>query len=475
MAEHSVDVAVIGAGTAGLTARRAAEKAGASTLLIEDGPFGTTCARVGCMPSKLLIAAAEAAHHTRHAGVFGLRTTLEVDGPAVLRRVQAERDRFVGFVVRATERLADRGQVLRGRARFTGPGTLSVGDEIVRARSVVVATGSRPVIPEAWRPALPHVLTTDTLFELTDLPESVLVVGLGAIGLELGQALHRLGTRVTLLGRSGSLGGLQDPEVRRVAVEVLSRELDLHPVAEVEELVVDDSGVRVAFRAGGELHRGTWSKVLLAAGRHPNLAGLDLELAGVQLDERGAPRVDPHTQQVADGPVFLAGDVTGDRALLHEAADEGHVAGANAARFPDVRWHSRREPLSIVFTAPQLAVVGRPWTDLAHCDCATGAIDYGDQGRARVMNEHAGLVRVYGDRDTGRLVGAELCAPRAEHMAHALAWVIQQGVGVSEALRLPFYHPVLEEGLRTALRKLEAALRISGTPDQPCEDVGPGA
>ena len=143
----AVDVAIVGAGTAGLNARREAEKAGKSWVLIESGPYGTTCARVGCMPSKLLIAAAEAAHHARHAKQFGVGTSVQIDGVAVMKRVRKERDRFVGFVVEGTEKLPEEKRI-RGRARFTGPTTLVVDDHTtVQAKTIVLATGSSPWTP----------------------------------------------------------------------------------------------------------------------------------------------------------------------------------------------------------------------------------------------------------------------------------------------------------------------------------------
>ena len=148
METRNVDVAIIGAGTAGLNARREVEKAGQAPLLIESGPYGTTCARVGCMPSKLLIAAADAAHEISSAGVFGIDVRgIGIDGPRLLGRVRSERDRFAGFVVRDTEALPSE-QRLVGHARFVGPTTLQVGgDTRVEARSVVIAAGSSPFIP----------------------------------------------------------------------------------------------------------------------------------------------------------------------------------------------------------------------------------------------------------------------------------------------------------------------------------------
>jgi dihydrolipoamide dehydrogenase len=458
------DVAVIGAGTAGLNARREAEAAGASTLLIEDGPYGTTCARVGCMPSKLLIAAADAAHQVAGAGRFGIELAgpARVDGAAVLARVRRERDYFTGFVVEASEALPEV-QRLRGRARFLEPGLLDVGGHTrVEARAVVVATGSRPVVPDSLAPLGPEVLTNDSIFELTELPESVAVVGTGVIALELGQALARLGVRTAIFGRSQTVGPATDPAIQESVRAVLGAELDLRLGARLE-VRPEAGGVRVAWQAGdGRRGEERFARVLSAAGRKPRLADLELEKSGVALDPRGVPWFDPTTMQCGDAPVFLAGDANGNRPLLHEAADEGRIAGSNAARFPEVRPGRRRTPLAIVFTRPEIALVGRCYAELDLDAVEIGEVFYEEQGRARVMGENAGLVRVYARRQCGTLVGAEMFGPRVEHTAHLLAWAVQQELGVDDALACPFYHPVVEEGIQTALRDLASQLAPRG-------------
>jgi dihydrolipoamide dehydrogenase len=158
--------------------------------------------------------------------------------------------------------------------------------------------------------------------------------------------------------------------------------------------------------------------------------------------------------------IFIAGDANNDLPLLHEAADEGRIAGENAARYPAVKAGSRRTPLGIVFTDPQLAVVGKRYAELPAGRWVAGEVSFEDQGRSRVMLRNRGLARIYAEAGTGRVLGAEMMGPDAEHLAHLLAWGIQSGMTVRRMLEMPFYHPVVEEGLRTALRdaltKLEA-------------------
>lgn len=473
-----VDVAVIGSGTAGLSARRAAVEGGASAVIVESGVGGTTCARVGCMPSKLLIAAGDAAHDVARAGLFGIRVPagVRVDGPAVLDRVRRERDRFVGLVNEGVAAIPA-GERLHGHARFEAPGVLIVGDHTrVEARAVVIATGSLPTIPPSLLAVREHVLTNDSIFELADLPRSLAVVGTGVIGLELGQAMHRLGVRTSFFSHSARVGPFTDPEVQRSAAAVLGRELTLHQPVEIAARRERGQFV-IQWHDGGGEREERFDAVLAAAGRHPSLAGLDLARAGVTLAADGRPAIDPHTLQCGSAPVFFAGDVSDQRPLLHEAADEGRIAGANAAAYPATRSHPRRTPLTIAFTDPNMALVGTPYADLDPAAIEIGCIDYGDQGRARVIGRNAGLVRIYARRACGTLVGAEMLGPGVEHTAHLLAWAVQSGLTVAQALAMPFYHPVVEEGIRTALRQLCARVEHRPLPPAAPHDLecGPGS
>ncbi|WP_028220828.1 dihydrolipoyl dehydrogenase [Paraburkholderia oxyphila] len=456
-----VDVAVIGAGSAGLPAYRAAKAEGASVVLIEGGVYGTTCARVGCMPSKLLIAAAEAAHSVSRAAAFGVHVDgrVRIDGHEVMQRVRRERDRFVGFVVDSVERIPDEDRLL-GHARFIDDGLLQVGDHTnVLARSVVIATGSSPVIPEKYHALGDRVVVNDDVFEWTDLPAKVAVVGTGVIGLELGQALSRLGVEVTVIAPRGRVGPLTDPAIVDYARDVFGEAFRFESRSEVESAVRLEDGARLRYRReDGVLVDDVFDYVLVAAGRRPNIAGLDLHNTSLELDGDGMPVYDPHTLQAGACPVFIAGDANGALMLLHEAADEGRAAGINAARFPRVVALDRRAPISVVFTDPGIAVVGKRYADIAADSFVVGEVNFEDQGRSRVMLRNVGLMHVYVDKVSRRLVGAEWTGPDAEHIAHLLAWSVQMNLSVDTVLDMAFYHPVVEEGLRTALRDAVAKL-----------------
>ena len=465
----NVDVAVIGSGTAGLAAYRAAKTAGASIALIEGGEYGTTCARVGCMPSKLLIAAAEAVHATQHLPGFGahLDGRIRIEGREVMARVRSERDRFVGFVLRDIERIPEADRI-RGHARFENDHTLIVDDnKRITAKSIVIATGSRVTYPEVFEKLGDRIIINDDVFDWTDLPESVAVIGPGVIGLELGQALHRLGVRVAVLGRGGRVGPIADPEIRAYAIETFGREFALEPDAHFAGM--EREGNRVAIRrknSEGIEFTEHFDYVLAATGRTPNVDGLGLEKTTIDRDASGVPVFDATTAQTvgASGPssIFVAGDASNFIPLLHEAADEGRIAGENAARVAadkPVGRGLRRAPLGVVFTDPQIAIVGGGWQALEQGRYAVGQVRFEDQGRSRILFRNKGLLNVYGDIANGRLLGAEMIGPTAEHLGHLLAWSLQNQMTIAEMLEMPFYHPVIEEGLRTALRDLDGKLR----------------
>jgi dihydrolipoamide dehydrogenase len=473
------DVAIIGAGTAGMSAYRAALEHTPRVLVIESGVYGTTCARVGCMPSKLLIAAAEAAHAVAGAARFGVMAgPAAIDGRAVMARVRSERDRFVGFVVDAVQRWPAEHRLV-GHARFVDDHTLQVGATQVRAQRVVIATGSRPSVPAAWRTTLgDRLIINDDVFEWTDLPRSVAVVGAGVIGLELAQALHRLGVRVRLYGRTERVGPATDPALQALTRQVFAAELPLSTdPAAIEPHRDGDSVVVRATSRDGSVHEERFDWLLAATGRRPNVDQLGLEHTTLPLDPDGIPVHDRRSAQVADRPVFMAGDVNEDRPLLHEAADEGRIAGDNAGRFPDVRVRPRRAPLAVVFSEPQIALAGASHAELCTSGIAfeTGRVSFDDQGRSRVMGRNQGALHVYAEAGTGRFLGAEMLGPAAEHIGHLLAWSVQRGDTVQQMLDSPFYHPVVEEGLRTALRQLQRALRMGPVPVERCLDCGPGA
>lgn len=463
-----VDVAIIGAGSAGLSALRQVRTGTESYTIIDRGPLGTTCARTGCMPSKTLIHIANEFHRRRDFPGEGLLGAgqIECDLPFVMQHVRGVRDNFAGGMADTVRKLAG-DHLIEGQVRFLSPTVLEVGGQHIEAGRIIIATGSSPMVPQPWRGFGNRLLTSENLFEQETLPECIAVVGLGAIGLELGQAFARLGLEVQGFDLKPTLGGLSDPTVSGALHSAIETDFPVHTGAEVE---VEETNGGLRVTANGKTFE--THAVLAAMGVVPNIEGLNLEALGVELDDKGMPPFNADTGQIADRPVFMAGDVNGNRPILHEAIDEGFLAGQNALQ-QDNACAARRVPLAIVFSDPEAMVVGKPYSELEHARIVVGKVDYSDQSRAVIEGRNRGLLHLYAEPKTGRLLGAEAAAPGAADLGHLLAFAIQQEATVFDLLQMPFYHPTVTEALRTALRDAAEQCRSETPKGIALFDCGP--
>lgn len=464
---YEVDVLVLGAGSAGTVARRAAKSAGASVLLCDGGILGTTCARVGCMPSKLLIAPSTLAREVKKAHLLGLHVDdVRIDGPAVMQRVRAERDRFVGFVEQDMEAIPE-DERLWENVRFVEPGIAqSTSGKTIHYKAAVVSTGTTPFIPDPLPKLSSTLYTSDSIFEIQDIPKRLAVIGAGVIGIELGQAFAGLGSDVTIIARDEGLGILKDKEVWETFRSLLAKDVRLLQNASVTHAEERDGVAHLSWTHGDEENfDGSFDAVLVATGRRASFASVGLENLGIEANSPRDLNLDEERLQIGTHPIFLAGDINGMRAILHEAVDEGRIAGENAARAAlyghhDARCFERRTPLGIMFGSPQASYAGQRPVELEEGTFETGSASFQNQGRSRIDLVNEGLIHIYGAKPNGRLLGFEMCGPAAEHVGHLLSWAIQQQLTVSEVLDMPFYHPTIEEGVRTALQRLARELGI---------------
>jgi len=459
-----LDVAILGAGTAGLNTTGQVRRHTRNFMLFDGAEeIGTTCARVGCMPSKALIHIAEqfdARNHYTRLGIKG-GEGLSLDSAAVMERVQDVRDILVDRVLsHSTDQMGEK--FLDQNVQFVDAHHFTAGDQSFSVDKIVIAVGSRPVIPAAWQELGEQILTTDNFFEQQDLPKSMAVIGLGVIGLELGQALSQLGVEVTGVDAMETVAGLKDPLINQSAVQLIGKHF---PLILGQQAQLEKVGDLIRVTAGDTQF--DVERVLVAVGRRSNIDRLGLENLGIELDENGLPEYDPNTMALKALPhIFLAGDVNIDSPILHEAAYEGKIAGHNAGS-NSLTAFKRYVPFHITFTDPNICQVGKNLTQLSEDDIVIGEFAMGPHGRALVMANNKGLVRLYADKDSGKLLGACMVAPRAEHLAHLLAWSIEQGLHLQEMLRYPFYHPVFEEALQSAIR--DALSKIPSSPGIPPE------
>lgn len=470
MTSTALDVAIIGAGTAGLSARAEVAKITESYRVFDPGPYGTTCARAACMPSKAIL---QSAHdfHRRHSfaalGIVGAES-LQIGAARVMAETRALRDQLVEGVIEGMEGWRERHLVAQP-ARFEADGSLRAGETCFRPRATVIATGSRPVVPPDWRDRFGHrILTTDGFFDLKTLPRRIAVVGLGAVGLELGQALARLGVEVTGFDPSSSLGGLEEADLQSRLREALGAEMTIVR-AQAEPVDIDGAAIRMRWD-GGETDVDC---MLVAIGRAANIDDLGLDTLGVELDDDRLPVLPAGQLNPAGRRLYFAGDAGRGPALLHEASDEGRIAGYFAARGEDAVLR-RRAPLRIVFCDPQIAVVGTPWSALQEQEdeVAVGEASFDRAGRNLLQRGPGGAIRIYANKASARLLGAAILAPEAEHLAHLLAHAITREDDLAALLRMPAYHPTHEEVLRRALRAAleNCNLDVSRLADIRCKD-----
>jgi dihydrolipoamide dehydrogenase len=446
-----VEIAILGAGSGGLSARREVAKKTDNYVVIDGGKLGTTCARVGCMPSKVLIQVANDFYRKSsftQEGIIG-HESLAIDSKIVMKHVRSLRDRFVRGVTESMESWTSE-KLIRGYAKFKSENILEVNGEEIHANKIVIATGSTPTVPDMFKDFSDFLITTDEIFELEELPKSMAVIGLGVIGLELGQALHRLGVDITGIARRKSISGITDPKLKDYVIDKFSKEMNLS-FDGVSSLTMCEGGVKIVTGTKEIIVE----KILLTPGRTPNIKNIGLENLKLKCNDWSIPLYSNATFQLESCPhIFMAGDITGENQILHEASDEGKIAGYNCVN--ETKEFITRSPLLVTFCDPNIAFVGLKYQELldSKVDFEIGEVCFEGQGRSIVKLKEIGLLRVYGDKKTGEILGAELFAPEGEHLAHLLSWVISQKLTVNKVLSFPFYHPVIEEGLRTALRDL---------------------
>ncbi|SFP97891.1 dihydrolipoamide dehydrogenase [Nitrosomonas cryotolerans] len=443
------DVIILGAGSAGLNAASIFRKKDANYLIVHHGFKGTTCASRGCMPSKAFIQVAKSFHERRKFNDFGINggDQLNVNIPHAMAHVRSLRDRFAGGIINGM----DKYNIIYGQSRFIDPETIEVAGKRYQAKAFIICTGTSPSIPAPYKPYANDMLTTDNFFDQKDFPARIAVIGMGAIGIELGQALARLGVKVTGINRSNKIAGLKDAEILSVAKDILSEDLDLILCKDVTKVEKRGNGYTLHL----ETQKIECDKILLAAGRVPNLDGLGLEDIGVKFADNGLPAIDLNTLKIDNFSIYLSGDVNAYRPLLHEASDESEIV---ASQLLELKNPKRRVPLQITFTDPVIAQIGQQPDDIEE-EIVTGSVSYDNQGRARIMGENRGMLKVYASKRNQVILGACMIAPGGEHLSHLLALAVQQKLTVAQLLEFPFYHPVLEEGLRTALQHISDPCR----------------
>jgi pyruvate/2-oxoglutarate dehydrogenase complex dihydrolipoamide dehydrogenase (E3) component len=447
------DLIVIGAGMAGMNAAARAVEAGASVTIVERERVGGTCALRGCIPSKALIRSAEIAHEARTAGRYGIRVAgVEVDMPAVADRVRAIVDRGAEGALAWLESL-DGLRLVMGEARFEEPGVVVVEGERIAGERVVIATGTETVpLPIPGLAETPYLTSTEAL-TLRAVPERLLVIGAGPIGLELGQALGRLGARVTMVEAADRLVPGAEPamaeELRRILTEEEGIEIVLS--ATVERVATGPGGrPRLTVTAEDGTRELDGDALLLAAGQHPVVGALALDGLGIAATRKGVP-VDARLETPAAGH-FAAGDVLGPPygQFTHVARRLGRTAAQNALGI-DVQEADRDPGPRAIFTDPEIVMVGMTEAQAREAGHDVGAATTAfSGGKARAWGVERGMATAVVDRASRRILGCAVLGYHAADLIHPV--VVAMGAGGADPLVDAYHvHPTLGEAVQAAV------------------------
>jgi pyruvate/2-oxoglutarate dehydrogenase complex dihydrolipoamide dehydrogenase (E3) component len=445
--QFDYDLAVLGGGSAGYAAARTAVAAGLRTAVVESGAaVGGLCILRGCMPTKTLLHAAEVIQHARHTEPWGVRAeNVGFD----FRKVMARKDAFIADLAVDRRQQLDSGgfTFLRGQASFVDPHTLKVtGHGPLSAGHFVIATGS-----SVARPNLPGLhdagyLTSDDALKLAELPKSLIVLGGGAVAIEFAQFFARFDVQVTILQRSEHVLSGFDTDAATEIERIFRRDgVDILTTVELLDARKAGRHKAVTFRHDGQRRTVSAEAVLLALGREPNTAALDLEKAGVAT-ERGRILADPFMQTSAPH-IYTAGDCTGPRDVVHLAVLQGENAAHNIAH-PDARRScDERLALAVIFTEPQVACVGLtektaisrkiPYLSAVH--------PFSDLGKSIIMGATDGFVKLLAAPDSGEILGAACVGPYGGELIHEIVVGMAKRLTVRELAMMPHYHPTLAE------------------------------
>ena len=450
------DVAVIGAGSAGFSAAITAAE-GARVALIGFGTIGGTCVNVGCVPSKALIRAAEVLHVGQAADRFdGIEATSQVsDWAATVQQKQALVDDLRKAKYSDLLPAYDAISYLEGEAKFSDDGTLSAGGNVIDAKKVIIATGSRPALPSIKGIESISYLSSTTALELETLPESLLVIGAGYIGAEIAQVFARAGVKVTLISRRGLLPEAE-PEIGEALTNYFENEgIEVVSGISYEHIKERNGSVILSVQDKGVTREISSEKVLVATGRAPNVESLNLGLAGIELNEVGGVKVDERLRTTREN-VYAAGDVTGRDQFVYMAAYGAKIAAKNALNSNPVSYDNSAMP-AVVFTDPQIASVGLTEAQARQqgSDIRTSVLTLDNVPRALAARDTRGLIKLVADAKTKKLVGAHILAPEGSDSIQTAALAIKMGMTYEDLGAMIFPYLTTVEGLKLAAQTFD--------------------
>lgn len=445
MNEFQYDLVVVGAGSGGYAAARTARDLGARVALVDHGPLGGLCILRGCMPSKTLLASSDLVADIREGRTLGV----DAGSPAIdLKHIfERKRDVIAGFADYRIEAL-NSFPIYAGAARFDTATRLLVGDDVVlEAKSFVIATGSVVAPPAVPGLAEAGYIDSDAVLETADLPGSLVVLGGGYVGSELGQFLARMGVKTTFVVRAKHLLSTEDKDVGDSLTLYFREEgIDVRTAAFVERVELRDGKKVVVYKQDGEERSEAADEIFYALGRVPNIEGLDLERIGVRAHAVAGIEVGLDLRTSVPN-VFAVGDVTGVYPLVHVAIYQGEIAARNAVLGTAEEADYRLQKTHTIFTDPQVAVAGWSEKDLerAGMPYLRGTYLFSDHGKAIAINKTKGFVKMLASPGDGTILGAAIVGAHASDLIHEVVVAMYYRGTVHDFVKIPHLHPTMAE------------------------------
>ncbi|HEV3152551.1 MAG TPA: dihydrolipoyl dehydrogenase [Candidatus Baltobacteraceae bacterium] len=454
---------VVGAGSGGFAAARTARDLGADVALVDHGPLGGLCILRGCMPSKTLIASSDAAQDMRDAAELGIHAgNIEIDFPHIMRRKRELIKGFADYRIDGIHAFP----LYEGRARFVSPNELLVDEKLlIEGKKFIIATGS-VVAPAAAVHGLEETgyIDSDGALELERLPKSLIVLGGGYIGCELGQFFSRMGVKTSIVLRSRHLLSGEDHDIGDALTQYYRDEgIEVHTGTQIMR-TSKRNGNKVVHVVRNEVEGDLEAEELLyCLGRVPNFEGLDLDVANVPCHHITGIETDA-TMRTCNPDFYAIGDVAGKHMLVHVAIYEGEIAARNAvtgssdeAVYDLVKTHT-------VFSDPQVAVVGATERELQSTGVAyvKGTYDFAEHGKAQCINKTKGFVKIMASADDGKILGAAILGPHGSDLIHEMIVAMRYGSTVKEFMAIPHLHPTLAEIWTYPAEECAAKLQLAG-------------
>jgi dihydrolipoamide dehydrogenase len=449
------DLIVIGSGS-GLEVSSEAAPLGLSVAIIEEGPFGGTCLNRGCIPSKMLIHCADVMDTIKSAHIFGIQATVQgIDWKHIIARANDEVDASARGIEEGN-RQADNVTVFKGRGSFVGPKILEVNGEQISAETVLIAAGTRPMVPDI--PGLDGVpyLTSDEALRLPEQPRRLAILGGGYIAAEMAHFFGALGTEVTLIHRGSQLLRAEDDDVARRFTEVFQRKINMLLNTQISRADSRGDEIVLQVSTNGNTSEVVADQLLVATGRAPNTDLLNIAAAGVDVDDRGYVKTDQFLETNVPG-VWALGDIVGKYLLKHSANLEAAYAGNNIFN-PENKFAVDYNAMPYaIFASPQVAGVGLTEREAKEqgIDYAVASYDYYNTAYGSSIEDRDGFVKVLAERGSGEILGAHIIGTDASMLIQEVVNAMRAGLAVGGITQSIYVHPALPEVVQRAFAELE--------------------